>query len=77
MTKWIPAVVVAVATAGAVGCSGGSSTPPDPAAEPWHIPWGRVGEPADVANVAAFLVSEAAEYVTGQTIFVDGGMTAR
>lgn len=55
----------------------GPSAPPDPAAEPWHIPWGRVGEPADVANVAAFLVSAAAEYVTGQTIFVDGGMTAR
>lgn len=39
------------------------------------IPYGRVGEPADVGRAIAFLVSEAADYVTGQTLFVDGGMT--
>ena len=38
------------------------------------IPYGRVGEPVDVGRTVAFLVSEAADYVTGQTLFVDGGM---
>ncbi len=38
------------------------------------IPYGRVGEPADVAPVAVWLASDAADYITGTTIFVDGGM---
>ena len=33
----------------------------------------RLGKPEDVANMAAFLLSDAASYVTGQTIRVDGG----
>jgi 3-oxoacyl-[acyl-carrier protein] reductase len=37
------------------------------------IPLGRVGEPADVADVIAFLASEDARYITGQVIIVDGG----
>ena len=37
------------------------------------IPLRRVGQPADVANVIAFLVSDAASYVSGQTIYVAGG----
>lgn len=37
---------------------------------------GRNGEPGDFAGVAAFLASDAAAYVTGQTIFVDGGFSA-
>ncbi len=41
------------------------------------VPWGRVGKPADIGTVAAFLVSDAADFVTGQTLFVDGGTTAR
>ncbi len=40
------------------------------------IPLGRWGKPDDVASVAAFLVSDAARYVTGQTIYVDGGLLA-
>jgi len=38
------------------------------------IPMGRVGEPEDVADVALFLASGAARYVTGQVIVVDGGL---
>jgi NAD(P)-dependent dehydrogenase (short-subunit alcohol dehydrogenase family) len=38
---------------------------------------GRIGEPAEVASVIAFLVSDDASYVTGTTLFVDGGLTAR
>ena len=39
-----------------------------------EIPAGRFGTPADVARVVVFLASEAAAYVNGQTIAVDGGM---
>src|SRR5215208_1633022 len=38
------------------------------------IPMGRVGEPEDVADVIAFLASEAARYLTGQVLVVDGGL---
>jgi glucose 1-dehydrogenase len=40
-----------------------------------RIPLKRIGQPADVAGIAAFLASEDAAYVTGSTYFVDGGMT--
>lgn len=39
------------------------------------IPFGRLGEPEEVAQVALFLVSPLAGWVTGQTIMVDGGQT--
>ncbi len=38
------------------------------------IPMGRIGEPEDVADVALFLASSAARYITGQVIVVDGGL---
>ena len=39
------------------------------------IPYGRVGEPLDIAKAALWLASEESDYVTGTTLFVDGGMT--
>ncbi len=39
------------------------------------IPYNRIGEPEDIAHAAVFLASDLADYVTGTTLFVDGGMT--
>ncbi len=39
-----------------------------------QIPMRRMGQPEDVANVAAFLASDASAYITGQVLSVDGGM---
>lgn len=39
------------------------------------IPYRRIGEPADIGRVAAFLASDQADYINGASIFVDGGMT--
>jgi glucose 1-dehydrogenase/3-oxoacyl-[acyl-carrier protein] reductase len=42
-----------------------------------RVPWGRVGLPKDIGPTVAFLCSEAADFITGQIIYVDGGSTAR
>ena len=39
------------------------------------IPDGRIGEPADIGRAAVWLASDESDYMTGQTMFVDGGMT--
>ncbi|MGN0350855.1 MAG: 3-oxoacyl-[acyl-carrier-protein] reductase [Roseburia sp.] len=40
-----------------------------------QIPFGKIGKPEDIAELAAFLASEKAAYITGQVIAVDGGMS--
>jgi len=39
------------------------------------VPYKRIGEPDDIGRVTAFLASDQADYITGASIFVDGGMT--
>ena len=39
-----------------------------------YIPMGRIGEPEDIADVIQFLASNAARYMTGQVVVVDGGL---
>ena len=40
-----------------------------------RTPMRRWGDPDELAGIAVFLASDAASYITGQTIFVDGGMS--
>jgi NAD(P)-dependent dehydrogenase (short-subunit alcohol dehydrogenase family) len=40
------------------------------------IPMGRIGRPEDVARAALFLASDDSQWVTGTTLFVDGGYSA-
>jgi glucose 1-dehydrogenase len=39
------------------------------------IPYKRIGEPEDIARAAVWLASDEADYLTGTTLYVDGGMT--
>lgn len=41
------------------------------------LPWGRLGTPADIGKAAAFLASEDADYITGTSLLVDGGLRLR
>jgi NAD(P)-dependent dehydrogenase (short-subunit alcohol dehydrogenase family) len=40
------------------------------------VPWGRIGLPEDVGYLAAYLMADASEFMTGQVIYFDGGLTA-
>ena len=40
-----------------------------------HIPWHRAGQPHEIAKAALYLASDDADYVTGHTLVVDGGLT--
>ena len=40
-----------------------------------EIPWHRAGQPEEIAKLALFLASPDADYVTGQTVVMDGGLT--
>ncbi len=42
-----------------------------------RVPLGRIGQPADIAAAIAFLASNEASFITGQVIYVDGGLTAQ
>ena len=41
------------------------------------VPWGRIGLPEDVGYLAAYMIADASEYMTGQVIQFDGGLTAK
>ncbi len=41
------------------------------------VPWGRVGLPEDVGYLAAYLMSDASEFMTGHVLYFDGGLTAK
>lgn len=41
-----------------------------------RTPLGRVGDPLEIGQIAAFLASDAASYVTGQILYADGGRMA-
>jgi len=41
------------------------------------VPWGRVGLPEDVGHLAVYMLSDASEFMTGQVVYLDGGLTAR
>ena len=42
-----------------------------------RLPTGRLGEPDDIANLATFLASDAASWITGETYVIDGGAGVR
>jgi glucose 1-dehydrogenase len=39
------------------------------------IPYNRIGQPQDIGNLAVFLASDMSDYITGASLFIDGGMT--
>lgn len=53
------------------------SIPENRAAAVARIPAGRMGEPEDIVGAALFLASDESDYVTGTTVFVDGGLLAQ
>jgi NAD(P)-dependent dehydrogenase (short-subunit alcohol dehydrogenase family) len=58
------------------GMIASAMTPPDAPAQA-AIPLGRLGAPAEIGDVVAFLISDAARYMTGEIVYVDGGYLLR
>ena len=58
------------------GTAGHYGTADAQAALAGTLPLGRMGAPEDIANAISFLCSDEASWVTGQTLFVDGGFTS-
>lgn len=56
---------------------GAAALEPLPGGLGQYIPLGRVGRPSEMADIAVFLASERASYVTGSVLFADGGLTIR
>jgi NAD(P)-dependent dehydrogenase (short-subunit alcohol dehydrogenase family) len=51
----------------------------DPAQVEWltsRVPLGRIGEPGEIGELAAFLLSDRASYVSGEIVYADGGWAA-
>jgi NAD(P)-dependent dehydrogenase (short-subunit alcohol dehydrogenase family) len=48
---------------------------PRPQANNGPLPVGRLGEPEDIANAVAFFLAERSDFVTGQVLYVCGGIT--
>lgn len=68
---------VAVICPGVIESAGNLALLHDPAIRAQveaQIPLGRVGQPCDVANLAVFLASDEAEYITGASFVIDGGL---
>jgi 3-oxoacyl-[acyl-carrier protein] reductase len=51
----------------------GAYSPEHLAAQPGRVPLGRIGSPEEIADVGCFLISEAARYINGETVIVNGG----
>ncbi|MEN9773131.1 MAG: hypothetical protein RL322_201 [Pseudomonadota bacterium] len=80
-TEWAPAIRVNAIAPGVIQTaflSGGTGRPPKSSGLDYSrflatVPLGRLGEPIDITGPMLFLLSEAAAYITGQTLHVNGG----